>query len=119
MAGESPSPFVCTATLMPPWAQTECDRFTGTTEKSITLPPFSATRIAAIRPASPPPTMMTRGSAMESVGEGVSRRDEMPDGEPADREQAEAQRVEDHAARVLRARTDGETPADAEGPEAV
>ncbi len=42
-------------------AQTECDRFTGTMEKSSTGMPASATRMVAIRPASPPPTTMIFG----------------------------------------------------------
>src|ERR1043165_9307631 len=54
---ESPSPFVFTAPLMPPCAQTECERFTGTTEKSSTSCPASAIFIAAASPARPPPTI--------------------------------------------------------------
>src|SRR5919206_4249567 len=58
--GESPSPLVLTAPLMPPCAQTECERLTGTTEKRSTEWPPSAIFIAAASPASPPPTMATR-----------------------------------------------------------
>src|SRR6185503_15712100 len=54
---ESPSPLVLTAPLMPPCAQTECERFTGTTEKRSTACPPSAILIAAARPARPPPTI--------------------------------------------------------------
>src|ERR687883_851724 len=54
---ESPSPLVLTAPLMPPCAQTECERLTGTTEKRSTACPASASFIAAASPASPPPTM--------------------------------------------------------------
>ena len=39
VAGESPSPLVLTAALMPPCAQTECERFTGTSEKRSTVLP--------------------------------------------------------------------------------
>src|SRR5215469_3071785 len=46
---------------MPPCAHTECDRLTGTIENSSTGTPDSATRIVAIRPASPPPTTITFG----------------------------------------------------------
>src|ERR1700687_1571540 len=60
MSGESPSPFVLTAPLMPPCAQTEWLRLTGTIEKRSTETPTAATRIAAIRPARPPPTTTTR-----------------------------------------------------------
>ena len=37
------SPLVLTAPLIPPWAQTECDRLTGTSENISTVPPASAT----------------------------------------------------------------------------
>src|SRR5690348_17083974 len=46
--------------LIPPCAQTECDRFTGTIEKRSTLTPSSASLIVQARPANPPPTTMTR-----------------------------------------------------------
>src|SRR5581483_1030476 len=58
---ESPSPLRFLAALMPPWAQTECDRFTGTMENRSTLPPISAILITAESPASPPPTTMIFG----------------------------------------------------------
>src|SRR5687768_14751931 len=45
---------------MPPCAQTECERLTGTTEKRSTACPASAIFIAAASPASPPPTIATR-----------------------------------------------------------
>jgi hypothetical protein len=50
--------------LMPPCAHTEWERFTETTENRSTVPPISATLIAADRPARPPPTMITLGFAM-------------------------------------------------------
>src|SRR5436309_10020204 len=53
---ESPSPFVLTAPLMPPCAQTECERLTGTTENRSTECPASAIFMAAANPARPPPT---------------------------------------------------------------
>src|SRR5258706_15670083 len=53
---ESPSPFVLTAPLIPPCAQTECERFTGTTESRSTSCPASAIFIVAASPANPPPT---------------------------------------------------------------
>src|SRR6185369_7077808 len=61
---ESPSPFRFFAALIPPCAQTECDRFTGTIENRSTLAPISAHLIAAERPARPPPTMMILGLAI-------------------------------------------------------
>src|SRR3954454_16966643 len=42
---------------MPPCAQTECERLTGTTEIRSTSCPASAIFIAAAKPASPPPTI--------------------------------------------------------------
>src|ERR1700761_211244 len=59
----SPSPLRFLAALMPPWAQTECERLTGTMEKRSTLPPASAILMTAERPARPPPTTMMRGVA--------------------------------------------------------
>src|SRR5690348_1219782 len=63
----SPSPFRFLAELMPPCAQTECDRLTGTMEKRSTLPPASAILITADRPASPPPTTMILGVAAAAM----------------------------------------------------
>src|ERR1035441_1523366 len=61
----SPSPFRFFAALIPPCAQTECERLTGTIEKRSTVPPASAILITAARPARPPPTTMMRGDAIE------------------------------------------------------
>src|SRR5437879_8802867 len=60
---ESPSPLRFFAALMPPCAQTECERFTGTIEKRSTLPPISAILMTAESPASPPPTTISFGAA--------------------------------------------------------
>src|SRR5262245_34336718 len=49
---------------MPPCAQTECERFTGTTENRSTFPPLSAILMTAANPASPPPTTMIFGAAI-------------------------------------------------------
>src|SRR5579884_89394 len=62
----SPSPFRFLAALIPPCAQTECERFTGTMEKRSTWPPASAILIVAESPASPPPTTMIFGFAISS-----------------------------------------------------
>src|SRR4051812_13292365 len=48
---------------MPPCAQTECERLTGTMENRSTCPPASAILMTAESPASPPPTTMTLGAA--------------------------------------------------------
>ena len=50
---------------MPPCAQTECERFTGTMENKSTCAPCSAALIVDIRPASPPPTTIIFFSAIE------------------------------------------------------
>src|SRR6202020_2361855 len=61
---ESPSPFKFLAALMPPWAHTECERFTGTIENRSTSPPISAILMTAAKPASPPPTTIILGFAI-------------------------------------------------------
>src|SRR6266852_446474 len=65
---ESPSPLRFLAALMPPCAQTECERFTGTIENRSTCPPISAILMTAERPASPPPTTMILG--LDSIKNG-------------------------------------------------
>src|SRR3954467_15796416 len=50
---------------MPPCAQTECERLTGTIENKSTLPPLSAILMTAESPASPPPTTMIFGFAID------------------------------------------------------
>src|SRR5580698_4446713 len=62
----SPSPLRFLAALMPPCAQTECERLTGTIENRSTVPPASAILMTAASPASPPPTTMIFGAAIES-----------------------------------------------------
>ena len=47
------------APLIPPWAQTEWERFTGWNEIRSTLVPSSAIFIVAASPASPPPMTIT------------------------------------------------------------
>src|SRR6185295_13799357 len=64
MSGLSPSPLVFTAPLMPPCAHTEWDRFTGTMESRSTCCPASASLMAVISPARPPPTTVNRASAI-------------------------------------------------------
>src|ERR1051325_11605165 len=71
---ESPSPFKFLAALMPPWAHTECERFTGTIENRSTCPPISAILMTALNPASPPPTTMIRGAAILMRPLSVQRR---------------------------------------------
>src|ERR1700746_3163371 len=61
---ESPSPLRFLAALIPPCAQTEWERFTGTMENRSHWPPISAILMTAARPASPPPTTMILGAAI-------------------------------------------------------
>src|ERR1700758_4443771 len=61
---ESPSPLRFFAALIPPCAQTEWERLTGTIENRSTLPPTSAILMTAASPASPPPTTMILGDAI-------------------------------------------------------
>src|SRR4051812_13059409 len=61
ISGESPSPLVLTAPLMPPCAHTEWERRHGTNENTSTSNPASAILITVMRPARPPPTTMKRG----------------------------------------------------------
>src|SRR5271154_7408365 len=74
---ESPSPFKFLAALMPPCAQTEWERFTGTIEKSSTGTPDSATRIVAISPARPPPTTIILGCFIARNRREETRRNEI------------------------------------------
>src|SRR5258708_40303721 len=62
----SPWPLRFLAALMPPWAQTEWERLTGTMEKRSTFPPASAILMTAASPAKPPPTTMILGAAILS-----------------------------------------------------
>src|SRR5205807_4536159 len=64
MSGGSPSPLVFTAPLMPPWAQTEWLRLTGTIEQTSTCLPASASLMTVISPDNPPPTTMYRSAIL-------------------------------------------------------
>src|SRR6266542_3605463 len=114
MSGESPSPFVLAAPLMPPWAQTEWLRLTGTIEKMSTPIPISAARTAVMSPARPPPTMMIRSfSAMRSL---QAKRLDSPDADVGEDEEDGGRDIQ-HSA--LRPRSDGQAPHNREGPDAV
>ena len=60
MSGESPSPLMLTAPLIPPWAHTEWERLTGKNETTSTDIPSSAIFMVAESPANPPPITITR-----------------------------------------------------------
>src|SRR5277367_5977042 len=68
---ESPSPLRFLAALIPPCAQTECERFTGTMENRSTCPPISAILITAARPARPPPITVILGAVILLVFQSV------------------------------------------------
>src|SRR6266481_711803 len=128
-AGESPSPFQLTAALMPPCAQTECERLTGTTEKRSTVPPPSQILIVVMSPARPPPTTRCRCSATRrrsthrqtpplSHGSSPRSSERRKDRHRAEREHREEREREPPHER-LRALAHGEPPGDAEREDAV
>src|SRR5918998_1522787 len=123
---ESPSPFVLTAPLMPPCAQTECDRLTGTTESRSTWCPASAIFIAAASPASPPPTMATRmpffvAIVLENPSQQAprTRAHECVHHVEPEGEQHHAEGDAGVARQALRALADDDAPVDREEPDAV
>src|SRR3954470_14206497 len=59
--------------LIPPCAQTECERFTGTIENRSTFTPSSASLMVQASPASPPPTTMTRFLDAVAIASSVTR----------------------------------------------
>src|SRR5918998_3170962 len=120
---ESPSPFVLTAPLMPPCAQTECERLTGTTEKRSTEWPDSAIFIAAASPASPPPTTAIFKSfpgvamSVENPSQQPAGADESDGRVEADEEEREADGDAGVAGQALRRRADNDPPVDHEQPQ--
>src|ERR1044071_9272987 len=122
---ESPSPFVFTAPLMPPCAQTECERFTGTTENRSTSWPASAIFIAAARPARPPPPIaILIGVAivyttLQNSRNQSTRTNESTRGVNADRQQQQTNRDACVTCQTLRAFADGDSPINHEQPNAV
>src|SRR3974390_152134 len=138
---ESPSPFRFLAALIPPWAHTECERFTGTIEKRSTSPPISAILMTAASPARPPPTTMIFGAAAilyESDLPGRARwlthcdarsrirlpgligsREESVHAGRANGDQAKSQRQADVAETAARLLTGGDPPLGGEQPQPV
>src|ERR671917_164930 len=115
--GESPSPLVLTAPLMPPCAQTECERLTGTTEKRSTACPASAIFIAAANPASPPPTMAilmpllpTVAISVKDTSQQSSRTNEGDHRVDADQQQHRAERDAGVTCQTLSLCSDGNAP---------
>src|SRR5437764_496785 len=108
---------------MPPCAQTECERLTGTTENSSTECPPSASFIAAASPASPPPTIATRiwlfAMSVKYPSEKPALPDERDLGVDADGEEQKAERDAGVAREPLRALADDDAPVNREEPEAV
>src|SRR5262249_46650063 len=119
ISGESPSPLVLTAPLMPPCAHTECERRHGTNEKTSTSQPASAILMTVMRPASPPPTTMNRGfslCAMCSSALHVRKRDQRRRPEP---EQRHADQAAHEAGDSLRLGADGQAPMNGRVPQPV
>src|SRR5919197_1548646 len=108
---------------MPPCAQTECERLTGTTEKSSTAWPASAIFIAAASPASPPPTIATRiwlfAMSVKYPSEQPALPDERELGVDADGQQEQPEGDAGVARQALRALADDDAPVDGEEPQAV
>src|SRR5437867_4619352 len=96
---------------MPPCAQTECERFTGTIEKRSTGRPASAMRIVVMRPARPPPTTIVRGDAIPTPGRPPGWR--TPSRTWGEEHQGK------RPCQALRTLPDGDAPGDAERPQSV
>src|SRR5215213_8806573 len=108
---------------MPPCAQTECERLTGTTEKRSTAWPPSAIFMAAARPARPPPTIAIlipfAAMSVEETSPYSARPDESRQGVDCDGQEREAEGDAGVAGQALRLRSDGDAPVDHEEPDAV
>src|ERR1044071_3786867 len=108
---------------MPPCAQTECERLTGTTEKSSTECPPSAIFIAAASPARPPPTMATRmplfAISVKNPSEESARADEGHLRVDADGQEQQAEGDASVAGVALRALADDDAPVHREEPQPV
>src|SRR5437016_9785104 len=118
---ESPSPLVLTAPLMPPCAQTECERFTGTTENRSTEWPASAIFIAAASPASLPPTtaILIPAISSKNSSQQSSRMNESYCGINADRQKENPKGNAGITGKTLRALADNDSPINQEEPNAV
>src|ERR1051325_1885882 len=108
---------------MPPCAQTECERLTGTTEKRSTEWPPSAIFIAAASPASPPPTIATRmpfvAMSVKNPSEESARSDEGHLRVDADGEEQKPYRDARVAGQALRPLAYDDAPVHREEPDAV
>src|SRR5207253_4766347 len=118
ISGESPSPLVLTAPLMPPCAQTECERRQGTNENTSHSWPASQILMTVIRPASPPPTTMKRGLSTAAIFPSCHLI-ERHQRRVCDGEQRHTDEAAHQARHPLRARADGQPPVDAGVPQAV
>src|SRR5882724_12017186 len=96
---------------MPPCAQTECDRFTGTMEKSSTGTPDSATRIVAISPARPPPTTMILAVSFSYVkSKGMPVQPEAENNQNSDNAKCNSDHRAEPPGRLLRPGGRGQAP---------
>src|SRR3712207_6374093 len=110
---------------MPPWAQTECERLTGTTEKRSTAWPASAIFMAAARPASPPPTiailipLVAAAMSVKETSPDAARPDESREGVDADGQEQDSEGHAGVAGQALGASADGDAPVNQKQPDAV
>src|SRR5918997_3051190 len=110
---------------MPPCAQTECERLTGTTEKRSTECPASAIFIAAASPARPPPTiailipLLPAAISVKNPSQQSSGLNESCGGVDADHQQHEAKSDAGVARQALRTRADGDAPVNQKEPDTV
>src|SRR4029079_17356965 len=103
---------------MPPWAQTEWERFTGTTETRSTACPASAIRIAAARPARPPPTIAilipSLAISLKNSSQQTTRANEGNRGVNADQQEHNSKRDAGITGQSLRAFANRDAPVDHE-----
>src|SRR6476469_3931628 len=105
---------------MPPWAQTECERRTGTMEKRSTGRPISAILIVAASPASPPPTTIIFGMRAPPLErEAAPRGDDGDDNSQTEGAHGDGDGGRNPLRDALRPLPDGDAPGDQERPEAV
>src|ERR1044071_3153406 len=122
---ESPSPLVLTAPLMPPCAQTECERLTGTTEKRSTECPPSAIFMAAANPARPPPTiailipLVAAAISVKETSPQAARMHKSRQGVDAYGQKRHAESYAGIAGQTLRARANRDAPVNQKQPDAV
>src|SRR3954469_11834652 len=119
ISGESPSPLVFTAPLMPPCAHTECERRQGTNENTSHSCPASQILMTVMRPARPPPTTMNLGFSAVAIFPSGRHLVKSHQRRIRDRQERRADQAAHQTRPALRARADGQPPMDAGVPQAV